>query len=203
MAFNVNSFRSQGLKYGGARPTLFQCEMSAPAALGLSTIGQRQFAFMCQAASIPESSVGQIEVGFFGRKIKVAGDRTYQNWQVQVMNDEDFAVRGLFEKWSNSLNAAVSNYRNNGIAVENDYKADIRIVQYGKNNKPIRAYKLVGAWPTNVGSIELGWNSTNQIEIFGVVLCYDYWVPDTETGSADLGNLLDVFDGLIPGDSNG
>jgi hypothetical protein len=38
MPFNISAFKSNGLVYGGARPSLFNVFMSAPAGLGIDTV---------------------------------------------------------------------------------------------------------------------------------------------------------------------
>ena len=187
--FNINEFKSAGLVYGGARPTLFSVTIQPPSALGINNASTRKFSFTTRAASVPEQNVDQIQVPYMGRKIKVAGDRTYADWRVTVMNDEDFAVRSMFEKWSNALNTAVGNQRlplggggTNGGSAES-YKADALVRQYSKDGEIIRAYLLVGVWPQSVDAMELDWDSTNQIQTFNVTLAYDYWEPAIENST--------------------
>lgn len=110
MAFNVDVFKNSGLIYGGARPSLFQVDLTFPAELSRS-IANRRFSFTCRATSIPSSTVQAVEVPYFGRTVKLAGDRTFDNWNVTVMNDEDYTVRNAFEDWSNALNSMVGNQR--------------------------------------------------------------------------------------------
>jgi hypothetical protein len=135
---------------------------------------------MCQAAALPPASMSSIDVPYFGRKIKVAGERTFENWQLTIMNDEDFKVRSLFERWSNALNALESNVRGQGLDQEN-YKADLDVIQYGKDGKRIRSYTIIGAFPTDISAIELNWNTTGSVETFTSTLAYDYWIPQDET----------------------
>ncbi|MEK9799752.1 MAG: hypothetical protein VW647_02560, partial [Alphaproteobacteria bacterium] len=71
-----------------------------------------------KASSIPASTVGQIEVPYFGRKVKMAGNRTFENWQVTVLNDEDFLVRNAFEKWSSFINSHENNLRDSSVIGE-------------------------------------------------------------------------------------
>jgi hypothetical protein len=104
------------------------------------------------------------------------------------MNDEDFAVRSLFETWSNALNRLVSNVRDPNINAEN-YKADLEIIQYGKDGNVIRSYQLVGAFPTEIGNIGLDWDSANAVESFSVNFSYDYWVPVTEQSDKKAGGV--------------
>ena len=112
MPFNISSFKSQGPIFGGARPSLFSVTMTPPAGGGaLNPAGMNQLRFMCKAASLPEAQVSSIEIGYFGRKIKVAGERAFQDWQITVINDEDFAIRSMLESWSNGINTLESNIR--------------------------------------------------------------------------------------------
>jgi hypothetical protein len=124
--------------------------------------------------------MSSIEVPYFGRKIKIAGERTFSDWQLTILNDEDFKVRSLFEKWSNALNSLEANLRGNNLNTEN-YKAQMEVIQYSKDGNAIRAYGIVGAFPTDVSAIDLNWNTTGSVETFTVGLAYDYWLPTNET----------------------
>ena len=188
MPFNISAFKSNGLVYGGARPSMFNVFMSVPTGIGIDNVSVDKFRFVCKTAELPEAQVGTIEVPYFGRKIKVAGDRTFADWGVSVMNDEDFSVRAMFEAWSNALNRMVANVRDPLLAVEN-YKVDLDVLQYGKDGTTIRAYQLIGAWPTTIGPIGLNWESQNQIEEFSVNFAYDYWVPLIETSDKKAGGV--------------
>lgn len=188
MPFNISAFKSNGLVYGGARPSLFNVFMSVPTGIGIDNVSIDKFRFVCKTAELPESAVGTIEVPYFGRKIKVAGDRTFADWGVTVLNDEDFSVRAMFEAWSNALNRLVANIRDPNLATEN-YKVDLDVLQYGKDGTTIRAYQLIGAWPTAIGPIGLNWESQNQIEEFTVNFAYDYWVPLIETSDKKAGGV--------------
>lgn len=96
MAFNINEIRSQ-LTLGGARNSLFSVQITNP----VNGIADIKVPFMVRATTIPEATLGVIEVPYFGRKIRLAGDRTYGTWTVQVLNDEDFLIRNALEEWSN------------------------------------------------------------------------------------------------------
>jgi hypothetical protein len=188
MPFNISSFKENGLVYGGARPSLFNVFMSVPAGIGIDNVSVDKFRFVCKTAELPESNVGSIDIPYFGRKIKVAGERNFADWAVTVMNDEDFSVRSMFEAWSNALNRMVSNVRDPAIATEN-YKVDLEVLQYGKDGSTIRSYQLIGAFPTAIGAIGLNWESQNAIEEFGVNFAYDYWIPLTETSDKKAGGV--------------
>jgi hypothetical protein len=194
MPFNIDAFKSNGLVYGGARPSLFQVRLSVPQNIAIDNVSVNKFSFLCKTAELPESTVSQIEIPYFGRRIKVAGERSFADWSVSVLNDEDFSVRSMFETWSNALNRLVSNVRDPGVAQE-EYKVDLEVIQYGKDGTKIRSYKLVGAFPTSIGSIGLNWDSANAVEEFNVTFAYDYWIPETESSDKKAGGV-NIYGGL-------
>lgn len=180
MAFNIESFKSNGLVLGGARPSLFRVKMTFPTPLTAS-IGQRQASYLIKAAALPAATIGEIDVSYFGRKIKLAGDRTFSDWTITVLNDEDFKLRNAFEEWSNAMNAMVSNRLNPQYQLS-AYKVRLTVEQFGKSGPNdesgvIRAYDIVGAFPTNIAAITLDWDRNNTIEEFDVTFAYDYWEP--------------------------
>jgi hypothetical protein len=182
MTFDINSFKSTGLKWGGARPSLFVVEFTPPGTIGTTT-GLNGVTYMsrmtCKAASLPESTVAEIEVGYFGRKVKVSGERAFQDWQLNVMNDENFVIRSLLESWSNAINRMEANIRDTAYDQE-AYKTDMVVRQFSKIGDEIRSYTIYGAWPTQVGQIALDWDQGNAIEYFPVAIAYDYWAPTNE-----------------------
>lgn len=170
MAFNVNEIRSQ-LTLGGARNTLFQVQIQNPA----NSVADIKVPFMVRAAQIPSSDLGTIEVPYFGRKIKLAGDRTFGEWTVTVINDEDFLIRNAMEQWSNQINSLRGNLRTFGASSPSLYKTNAQVTQFSKTGVPIRIYTFNGIYPSNIAPIDLDWNATDQIEEFTITFQYDWW----------------------------
>ena len=141
--------------------------------------------FLVKAAQIPASTLGTIEVPYFGRKIRLAGDRTFGDWTVTVINDEDFLIRNAMEQWSNQIQSLQGNLRTFGGASPSLYKAQAQVTQFSKTGVPIRTYQFSGIYPSNIAPIELDWNATDTIEEFQVTFQYDYWeVSGGITGNA-------------------
>jgi hypothetical protein len=175
MAFSVNEIKSQ-LQFGGARPSLFQVRFTNPA----TGEADLKVPFMVKAAQLPASTVSQIEVPYFGRRIKVAGTRTYENWSVTVINDEDFKIRRAIEAWSRRINTYIGNLRDFGTAAPAEYKSRAEVIQYGQTGNILRTYQFEGIFPLNVGAIELNWESGDQVEEFTVEFAVDYWTVPGE-----------------------
>lgn len=179
MAISIRDIKSQ-LVNGGYRPTHFSVRIFNPA----NSVADIKTQFMVEAASIPASSLGQIEVGYFGRKIKLAGDRVYANWDVRVINDTDFLVRNALETWSNEMNGAETNLRGFGGPQPALYKSQAQVIQYNAVGDIVREYQFEGLFPVEIGPIDLDWNATDQIATFSVSFAYDMWrVVGGNTGS--------------------
>ena len=183
MAFNINQFRSQ-MTGDGARPNLFEVVLKFPALV--SGNAADKFRFMCKAAAIPASSIGSVEVAYFGRTLKFAGNRpTFPDLQLQIINDEDFVIRTAFQQWLNLINSHAGNvqsFANNNNA--SGYLQDAIVTQFGKNGSELKKYRFVSCFPTELGEIALDWSSNDQIEEYNVTLAYQWWEA-VEDGSTD------------------
>ena len=173
MAFNVNEFRSQ-MTGDGARPNLFEVSMPFP---GFSAPGnaQQKMSFMCKTAQLPGSTLGVVPVQYFGRELKFVGNRTFADWTITVINDEDFIVRNAFERWMAGINSHNLNVRNPAALAPGGYTVDGEVTQYGKQGNTLKKYKFVGMFPSDVTPIDVDWGANDAIEEFSVTLTYQWW----------------------------
>ena len=160
---------------GGARPNLFKVTMAFPAYV---TANVELASYMCKATSMPASQIAAIEVPFRGRQLKVAGDRTFDPWSVTVINDTDFNVRNSFEQWMNGIN---QHKQNTGLTQPSSYMADMIVEQLDKDGTTKKTYNIRGVFPTNLGAIELSYDSENAIEEFEVEMQIQYWESNKTT----------------------
>lgn len=171
------------LALGGARPSLFQVILTPPAGgLGLSSVAIAKIPFLCSAASLPQTTMGVIQVPYYGRKIKVYGNRTFQPWNITIINDEDFIIRNFFETWVDQMNALEGNVTQFTSASILTSEGSAIVTQLSKTGAPLRSYDFTGVWPSDVSAIPLDWNATDQIESFQVTLEYDYYSVAGITG---------------------
>lgn len=185
MAFNVDTFRSE-LALGGARPALFEVQLLSPIGglVGLDGDLINKSPFMVRATNLPAQTVSSIPVAYFGRQVKVAGNRTFDDWTTTIINDEDFAIRNAMESWHQQINSHVENTRATNQANES-YKATARVTQFDKEGGALRTYTFNGLFPINVSDIALSWDA-DGLEEFTVTWSYDYW---TVSGSTAAGIL--------------
>ena len=162
MAFNITGFQGQ-LTFGGARANLFQVTIDNPIDRGAFL----KTSFMVKAAQIPAATIGIAPFSYFGREVKLAGNRTFEDWTVTILNDEDFLVRDGMERWSNAINGLESNLRSPVLATTAQYKTNATVTQFSKTGLPIRTYNFVGIFPTTVAAIDLDW-STNDLSLIHI-----------------------------------
>lgn len=190
MPFNVQNFRAS-LVGDGARASLFDVQLTFPLAVGTGGsapgafgTAQQQVTFRARASSLPGDAVSSIGVNYFGREIKVAGNRSFPDWSITVIQDEDFDLRNAFERWMSGLNSHVGNLRlPSMLSGDGGYQQDAFITQYGKAGDILKVYKLVGCFPTDVSAIDVDWSS-EAIEEFNVTFAYQWWESLNTTDSS-------------------
>jgi hypothetical protein len=176
----VDAFKSK-LVGGGARANMFQVTCNFPAFAGGNT---ELASFMIKGAQLPGSSIGMIEVPFRGRKLKIAGDRTFDTWTITILNDTNMAIRSAFEAWMNAINNHIVNTGKSNPA---DYQTDMQIDQLDKAGNSVKSYTFRGAFPTMVSSIDMSYDTNDAIEEFTVELNYQYWTSNSTPSSGNVG----------------
>ena len=173
---NINDFKTK-LAGGGARANQFKVTMPFP---GYAQVGgeTEELAFLCNATSIPAMSIGTTTVNFRGRPIYLAADRTFEPWNITVLNDTNFRLRDAFERWQNGINNMSDN---EGLTNPADYQVDAFVDQLDRNGATIKSYTLRGAHPTTIASIGLDYETNNAIETFDVTFAYQYFESNTTT----------------------
>ena len=180
---------------GGVRPNLYQVDIDFPArAFGAIDGSSRkslmeETRFLCRSTSLPTHSQGLIEVPFRGRFLKIPGDRTFEAWTATFYNTSDFNLRAAFENWIN-----IANQTDENIGVVGGLDAlftDVTVRQLSKDsaggkNSVLRTYRLVDAWPTSVGAINVAYDSNDALEEFDVEFQYQYL--DADAPPSMLGN---------------
>jgi len=183
---NVSSFLTQVKQ--GVRPNMFQVDITFP---GTVEADQTLVSYMCKSAALPASNIGVIEVPFRGRTVKIAGDRTFDNWSATFINDKEMKSRSYFEQWLNQINTHKAN--TGEIQDPTAYGRSVVIRQLEKDSSPagseLRSYKLWYAFPISTSAIDLAYDSNDQIEEFSVEFQYSYWTvgDDSDTTAGDSG----------------
>ena len=201
----LSQFKSK-LIGGGTRPNLFEVSIPTfPSAISEAwSAGDDSengiFKFLCKATALPASNLGSIEIPFRGRTLKVAGDRTFDDWTVTIINDEDFKLRTAFERWSNVMSRLDDA---TGVTNPTSYMTDGYVQQLGRGSQVgaasndggessvLRSYKFFDVFPVTVGEIALSYDTTDALEEFDVTFRYQYFtIGNSAQSSGGTGEVL-------------
>ena len=184
MAFAVTDFKTNlATGGGGARPSLYTIDVNGPNNT-LSFSGSSNI--LVKAAAIPASTIAPLTANYMGRAYKTPGFRTFDVWNVTVINDEDMAARSNIIAWMRILGGALDGARDatfgGSAKVLAKHEGDATVVQMGLDGKAKQSWKVHQMWPTELGEIALDWSS-DAIEEYTVAFAFDYWSHGTGTST--------------------
>ena len=168
MATDISTFKG-ALKYGGARPSLFDVSVTKPSDV------EGDFTDMkttCSVSAIPPLTVTPIERQYFGRTVKIPGDMVFGDLSTTIINTENFSIRKPLEDWMNKINNTGTNY---GYSDSTSAFGTVTLTQYNKVGKSLLTWTFVDCWPTTIAEIALSYDTASDIETFDVTWAYNYY----------------------------
>jgi len=158
----IDEFKSQ-LIAGGVRSNRFK--------VFIPDMGEN-IEFMCKTAAIPGSTLPVVEVPFRGHKLKIAGDRTFEDWTITIINDINFTARTAVENWMTRIQELDS-----GIgATDLDYLVSrATISQLNRDDSVIATYELFNMYPQTLNNIDLSYDTSDELQTFDVTFSYSHW----------------------------
>lgn len=129
---------------------------------------------LAKAASLPDATIGVIELFSQGRKLPIAGDATYAGtWDVTFYNTADLGLKQLFEDWMNEIDS----FKDNTRAVDNinDYIDTLQVQQLKGDNSIAATYVIHNAWPSAISAVDLADDANDTVSEFTVTFSYSHW----------------------------
>lgn len=148
---------------GGARANLYKVEIE-----GIDS----KLEFLCKTSQLPGKTVNPIEVKYLNNTLKVAGDATFEDWTITLMNDEDYAIHHQIEQWMETIK---NNARATGSGNISDYMRQAHVIQLGRDGSELSHYTFYNLWPTSLSPVELGFESADTITESSVTFSYSHW----------------------------
>ncbi len=168
------------LKYGGARPSLFEFKITgAPTGVNTSLSNVHLY---CNVSEIPPLTLTPIERQYFGRTVKIPGDLVFADLSTTIMNTENYNVRIEVEKWMEFINNTTSNESQ---ADTNFGTGTAELVHYQKDGEETMTYEFVEIWPTALTEIALSYDTASDIETFDITWAYNYYTMSGGTVTTD------------------
>tara|TARA_R100000005_G_scaffold80246_1_gene47456 strand:- start:280 stop:858 length:579 start_codon:yes stop_codon:yes gene_type:complete len=186
---NIDSFKDA--VGGGVRNALFRVN---------GFIGNQgadnAVSFLCTAAQLPTSTLGQTTAPYRGRNIKIPTSRTFEDWTITILSDRNLTLRSKFEQWVDSINGSRDNVEQTQDAVTDlsaAFFTDWYVDQLDRSGKAIKSYQFKYCFPTTVSSVDLSAES-EELQNFSVSLAYSYFLT---TGVSTGGNASTGIPGAL------
>jgi len=172
--FTLNEF-SSNLK-ALARPNRFLLSIVNEPTLKNSKVLPNNYEFLIKTAGLPEVTNEKIEVQWFGRQMKLAGEPKYGTFDATFRAPADWSLIDYFEDWSETVASISDNVRGNGFLNNTDtYKAVLKVQKYDANNGLVGSYFIHGAYPLSITPIELTQDGGGSISDISVSFSMSYW----------------------------
>jgi hypothetical protein len=152
--------------------------------------------FLCTAAQLPASTIGQTVAPFRGRNIKIPTSRTFEDWSITILSDRGMVLRSKFEQWLDSINGTRDNVEQVQDAVTNLSSAfftDWYVDQLDRSGKAIKSYQFKYCYPSSISSVDLN-AADEELSQFSVTLAYSYFLT---TGVSTGGNTSTGVPGAL------
>lgn len=128
--------------------------------------------FLAKGSQIPAATLGETPVPYKGMILKLAGERTYDDWTVTIINDNEFSARTALEQWQQEIQGhGVST----GMATTDYLLSRGFVEQLGKDDSVLARYEFFNCFPKSIGSIALSYETENVLEEFEATFSYSHW----------------------------
>lgn len=161
MVASVNDFLAQ-FQGGGARANRYEVVLTFPNGVGDAATAEK-ISFTCKAASIPASNLGVATVPYKGRPVKLPGDKTWDDWNITVLLDNDFVGRTVFEIWHDNILGFDSNVAQPGWVNPRNVFATATVTLLDRSDAALNSWQLEGMFPIHVGDVALGYDQNDQV----------------------------------------
>ena len=136
----------------------------------------RSLAAKCISSEVPQVSVEPVAwEAQGGVKLMFRGKKTWSNsWTATFVESRDGATREAFIQWTNLMHNPLTGLG----AYKTQYAVPADLTQYDDAGLPARVFKLVNAWPSEVGQASL--DQSSGIVQYTIQFAFDYVEEDSK-----------------------
>lgn len=157
----------------GQRPNKFICIF--PILQGGDATLTEKVSYTFLSAGTPERNLGVVKIKWLGRDINLPGDIKLSDFGGEFLADAEGKAKHYTESWANLACDLITNKR----APLSQVKRNVELILLDENDNPKEKYTLTGAFPINIGSMQLNVESEDQIGRFSAGWAYDNYSVQT------------------------
>ena len=184
--------------YGLASPSRFEVEF--PSIRGMKKAGGGTVSdystsddrnMTCAAAGIPGKQISTISRAIGIEQSMIATGHSFPEASFSFYLPNSYVMRDYFERWMETITSQRSG-KVQYVGFYKNYVKDVMVRQYTRNGRRAYSVKLIDAYPTNIGVVEL--NSQLQTAAAEVTVSMTYRTYEPEQGKESLTETIkDLF----------
>lgn len=161
----IDSFRAALMRRGGAfRQHRWRITINFPTFAASAELG-RDVNLLALTTNTPISRVGELPIIWGGVPIPLPGDREFDLIPITFMATEGHAEHDAFEIWQENVTGSITNNRSQEL---NDLLVDVQMDLLDSGDNVTKSYVLQGAYPQEVGQLDLDQSAQNSYGQFTV-----------------------------------
>lgn len=176
-------------KTGFIKASNFQAQITAPSRVRDSIVSD--LPFLIDEALIPGVTfqTDNVKPKGYGLSEQRPVEIGYEPLTLTIVGDAKGKVQKFLESWRNAVYPINDRNNNERFNYPMDYYGTIELYVYDNAGNQILTYTFEQAYPTNIGAINMGWASTDQLVSIAVQFVYRKWSLDEDgTGRSSVGS---------------
>jgi len=127
----------------------------------LIDVGGTDLTLAVTSSSLPTITVDQIELSYGNSNVKVAGQVSYDDIDVEVKDFIEPDIQDIIEEWRKE----VYDQETGDLGWAADYKREGILYIYSPSGDVKRTWKLKGVWPTSVNFGDLDYDGGDALQV--------------------------------------
>ena len=174
MAFSLSTFQG-ALASGGARPSLFELEISGTPA-GVSDTALGNIKYFCNVSALPPLTVTPIERQYFGRTVKIPGDMVFGDLSTTIYASEAGTERSNLERWMDAINGTGGGGMTPALNTASGFGGTVKLLHFPKDSATADlTITFTDCWPTTIGEAAVSYDTASDSMVFDVTWSYNYY----------------------------
>jgi len=179
--FNVDSLKAVVAGYGGfavgSKYDVMIIPRDPSTLTGVITSMLQDLRFLCESTSLPVRSLATVDSQIHGPPTKMPYQSTYTEAAFSFYLTEFMAQKKLFDAWLDMI----INPRTGNVSFFDQYSCTIEIRKFSRRaespntDSPDYSVKLIDAFPSIVGEVQLSHSAGNEILKLPVTFMYRRW----------------------------
>lgn len=186
-----NNLKKNPLRYKHQFTLEIQGDIPGNISLGDSTNTDNCITYWGKSTSVPETTVTEAKVDFFGNGFVVPGIVQYpEDWKVTLILDEDLTIYEKIKQWSEYISDLAmdgGSKEQDGKTIKN-VKGKVNLLDETMQNITETFY-IEGIWPKEVSEIKFNYKEgASEIKTFDVTFAMQYFYADSDDNPLTSGN---------------